>query len=230
MPHQITKSNDPSIGHKMTNPRPLRLALPRSIYGEQALDALQAVGLAGHEKDGPETPDSDATALLGCGLTIHWLHPDDIPIYVDHGVVDLGVARTEVLYEAGVMVYRPYTFPFGSRAVALITPTTSGLKDLARRPLVRVATRYRRFAKDRFAALGWTAELIPLAGSLHVAPGLGLVDAIIDVVEDDEDLARLGLHTVARLGETQVKLITNRASSSRRMHFIEKLVAHLCSR
>jgi ATP phosphoribosyltransferase len=201
--------------------RDLLLMLPDDDVGDLALGAFRETGLfvgSGELLGG---------RALGADLIARRVASADVPVYVDHGIADLGVARTEVLYEARVGVYRPHTFSVGAHPIALIAPAGTSLAALGRRHLVRVGTGLSQYARDRFAALGWRAELIHVQGSLRTAALLGLCDAVIDVVTDVDALERDGLVVLQELGRSEIKLIVNRATNRDRMLVIEQLVAKL---
>ena len=198
----------------------LLLMLPDDEVGDSALEALRAAGIV--------TGSGEFVSGVGLdALVARRVAADDVPIYVEHGIADIGVARSEVLYEADVGVYRPFTFTFGIHPIALIAPKGTTLAALGRRHLVRVGTGLSRYARDRFAGLGWQAELIRVRGSLRTAALLGLCDAVIDVVSDREALERDGLVVLEEFGTSEIKLIANRATNRQRMIVIEKLVERL---
>lgn len=221
-----------SEGEEQT--RPLRLVLPGGALGAWTRDALHSAGLTlSHrlnESGELHTDDSEAIrAALGCSLASISLPEADVPIYVEHGVVDLGVVRTHLLHEADVKVYRPFTFGFEAGEVALVAREGVEMADLTARPYVRIATPYRRFARSVFASRGWNVELIPLSREVSLAPLLGLSDAVLMLVEDPRALADMGLAVVESLGPTRAKLIANRATGHGRIRVIERLVARLRS-
>ena len=72
-----------------------------------------------------------------------------------------------------------------------------------------------------------SVELIPLSGSVELAPLLGLADAILDLVETGRTLHDNGLEVVEVVGRTQVKLIANRALSTASAQAVERLIARL---
>ena len=210
----------------------LRLALPKGRLTERTLDALRAAGLpipADLTKNRKLIHDvSDYTQdLLGAGLELLLLKNNDVPIYVEHGVADIGVAGTDVLYESHVEVFRPYTFPFGSCDIAIAAPVGTNAEHLRRKPWLRVATKYKRFARDHFAKRSMNVELIPLAGSVELAPTLGLADAILDLVETGRTLEENGLEIIEKVGRTHVKLIANHTISHQTARTIEHLIALL---
>lgn len=208
--------------------RPLRLILPEGPVGHQIWETLLAAGLPlqrqGHRSLHRCEP---AREQLGVALELLVLHHDDIPAYVEHGLADLGVASAEVLFEANAYVYRPYTFSFEQWPVVLAAPENTDLASLVRLHRLRVATRYRRLAREHFAGRGWPAEIIGLGGDPCQAVALGLASAALTVLRNPEVLEGYGLRVVEEVDRSQLKLIANRAASRTRMSLIERLVALL---
>jgi len=209
--------------------RPLRLALPKGRLTDRTLDALRAAGIPVpadlvHSRKLIHDVSAYTRGPLGVGLEILLLKNTDVPVYVEHGVAELGVAGTDVLYEAQAEVFRPYTFDFGSCDIAVAAPRGTEASTLRLRPWLRVATKYRRFARDFFAARSMTVEIIPLSGSVELAPALGMADAILDLVETGKTLEENGLEIMEVVGQTHVKLIANHTISTRTRRAIERLV------
>ena len=213
---------------KSDQPANLRLALPKGRILPDLQRLLVGAGLE---------PAEDLTKsrrlvvaipgsadLLGLELEVLLLKNSDVPIYVEHGVADLGVCGTDLLYETGVSVLKPYTFEFGSCRIVIAGKQAHDLEWLRRQPMVNVATKYVRFARDHFARLGWPVAIIPLAGSVELAPVLGLADAIVDLMETGSTLRENGLVAHDVIGETHVKLIVNRALSRTTMGSVVRLI------
>ena len=97
----------------------------------------------------------------------------DVPTYVEYGVADCGVAGRDVLLEAESDVYEPLDLRFGQCRLVLARPTGSGF-DYRRASTVRVATKYPKVATRFFLERGVSVEVVKLAGSVEIAPGLGL--------------------------------------------------------
>jgi ATP phosphoribosyltransferase len=76
----------------------------------------------------------------------------------------------------------------------------------------RVATKYPRCASEHFAKRGVQAEIVYVAGSVELAPLVGLVDLVVDLVETGETLARNGLEEVDEIAKLSSVLVANRAA------------------
>ena len=91
----------------------------------------------------------------------------------------------------------------------------------------RVATKYARVAAAHFLGRGLAVEVVKLAGSVEIAPGLGLADCIVDVVETGRTLAENGLEVLETVAESSARLIVNRASFHARREEVRRLVEAL---
>ncbi|MEO1267304.1 MAG: ATP phosphoribosyltransferase [Myxococcota bacterium] len=213
-----------------TNPsRPLRFALPKGRLQERTLKALRTAGIdIPEEITHTRKLSLDVSAYtqdaLACGMELLLIKNSDVPVYVEHGIADIGIAGTDSLYEADVRVYRPFTFPFGSCTIAIAGPADANYTELTQQPVLKVATKFQRFARDHFASQGIAAEIIPLSGSVELAPVLGLADVILDLVETGKTLREHHLQILQPLGRTYVKLIANATLSHTRSAHVERLV------
>jgi len=209
----------------------IRLALPKGRVLAQLGTLLTKAGLAPDEDlDASRklvSPVSSAPDVLGADLELLLLKNSDVPVYVEHGVAEVGVSGTDVLHESGMTVLRPHTFGFGSCDIVLAGKPEHGMDYLHTLPIIHVATKYLRFARDHFGRVGWPVELIPLQGSVELAPVLGLADAIVDLCETGKTLKENGLQVHEVIGCTHLKLIANRALSRKTAEAVERLITLL---
>ncbi|MFI4946420.1 MAG: ATP phosphoribosyltransferase, partial [Burkholderiales bacterium] len=116
----------------------------------------------------------------------------DVPTYVEYGVADCGIAGRDVLLETGADVLEPLDLGFGRCRVVVASLAGRGFApDSA--SSTRVASKYARLAAAHFLDRGVSVEVVKLAGSVEIAPGLGLADCIVDVVETGRTLEENGL-------------------------------------
>jgi ATP phosphoribosyltransferase len=147
----------------------------------------------------------------------------DVPTYVEYGVADCGIAGRDVLLEAGSDVFEPLDLGFGRCRLEVARPAGSPF-SLESASTVRVATKYPRVATRHFLGRGLPAEVVKLAGSVEIAPGLGLADCIVDVVETGRTLKENGLEVVEHVAESSARLVVNRASFHARRAEVARLV------
>jgi ATP phosphoribosyltransferase len=157
------------------------------------------------------------------GLRFLFVKDADVPIYVEYGVADCGVAGRDVLLEAGSDVYEPLDLAFGRCRLVVARPKGSGL-EYRRAASLRVATKYPRIAAGHFLGRGVSAEIVKLSGSVEIAPGLGLADCIVDVVETGRTLIENGLEPVEDVAHSSARLVVNRASYHAQREAVARLV------
>jgi ATP phosphoribosyltransferase len=142
------------------------------------------------------------------------IRPADVPVYVEHGAVDIGITGKDVLLESEASVAELVDLKFGGCKLVIAVP-----KEDQHKPLVsgmRVATKFVHTTTQYFKTLDLNVEIIKLYGSVELAPLVGLSDAIADLTATGTTLAENGLviqHTIvestARLVANKVKLKTN---------------------
>jgi ATP phosphoribosyltransferase len=159
------------------------------------------------------------------GLRFLFVKDADVPTYVEHGVADCGIAGRDVLLEAGSDVYEPLDLGFG--ACRLVVAWPRGANGDPRSSALRVATKYPRVATRHFLERGVSVEVVRLAGSVELAPGLGLSDCIVDVVETGGTLEANGLVAVEDVAASSARFIVNRASFHAHREDVAALMARL---
>ena len=160
------------------------------------------------------------------GLRFLFVKDMDVPTYVEYGVADCGVAGKDVLLETGADVLEPLDLGFGRCRVVVASPAGSAFAPDST-ATTRVASKYAKLATAHFLERGLGVEVVRLAGSVEIAPGLGLAECIVDVVETGRTLAENGLEEVETVAESSARLIVNRASFHARRAEVQDLVARL---
>ncbi|HJW13202.1 MAG TPA: ATP phosphoribosyltransferase [Thermoanaerobaculia bacterium] len=139
----------------------------------------------------------------------------DVPTYVRRGAAELGIAGSDVLAETECDLPRPLEFPFGRCRFSLLAPA------LLENPFpegraVRVATKYVRLTRDYFDRRGMAADIVPLAGSVEIAPQMKLADLVTDLVDTGETMRANGLVEIEKIRDVSPHLIVSRAALARR--------------
>src|SRR5438552_16478067 len=154
----------------------LRIALPK---GRLLDDSLETFANAGY--DVPREADLKTRKLVFDRGDIEWIFVKDcdVPVYVEHGAADIGIAGLDQILEHGCTAYQPVELPFGHCRMMLIAAPGAP-------PLTKVATKYPRIARQYLDARQLRAEIVPLTGSVELAAVLELTSHVIDVVETGE--------------------------------------------
>jgi ATP phosphoribosyltransferase len=160
------------------------------------------------------------------GLRFLFVKDMDVPTYVEYGVADCGVAGRDVLLETGGDVLEPLDLGFG-RCRLVVARRREDAALHGRQSTVRVATKYPRVAARHFQERGFSVEVVKLSGSVEIAPGLGLADCIVDVVETGGTLAANGLVPVEEVASSSARFIVNRAGYHARRDEVARLLQSL---
>lgn len=150
----------------------------------------------------------------------------DVPVYVEYGIADLGICGSDVLLEAESDVLVPLDLGYGRCRLVLAAPPKSGFREVWPTTL-RVATKYSNVARAFFESRGLGVEIVKLQGSVEMAPGLGLSDCIVDMVETGRTLRENGLEVVEEIAVTSARLVVNRASDHTKRPEVASLLGKL---
>src|SRR5436190_23222167 len=116
----------------------MRIAIPKGRLQEQALAIFAAAGF-----DVPTEADLKSRKLVFDRGDIEWIFVKDcdVPVYVEHGAADIGIAGLDQILEHGCSAYQPVELPFGRCRMMLISAPGAP-------PLTNVATKYPRIARE----------------------------------------------------------------------------------
>ena len=149
-----------------------------------------------------ETPDKK--------FRFFFVKPSDVPTYVEYGVADIGIVGKDTLLEADADLYEMLDLGFEKCRLCIAGfPEKKAELD---KPHLRVATKYVHTAKKLFASRGEDAEIIPLHGSIELAPLTGLSDVIFDIVQSGGTLRANGLVVLEEVFDISARLIANKVS------------------
>ena len=185
----------------------VNVALPKGRLAEKVYDLIEKAGF-----DCAEMHDKGRKLIFENpekGIRYFWVKPSDVPIYVERGVADLGIAGKDILLERHPEVYELLDLKLGicrMCAAAMRDFYDDGEKTL------RVATEFVNIASDYYAKQGRDIDIIKLHGSVELAPILGLSDVIVDIVETGNSLRENDLVIVDEILPISARLIANKAN------------------
>ncbi len=210
---------------RINNPETLTIALSKGRMQEQSLELFARAGIL---VDEDELHSRKLLLRSRDGrYNFVFVKPGDVPTYVEYGVADAGICGRDVLLESGADVHEPLDLQLGRCRIAVAGKREVLGKDYNLLATVRVATKYPRIATDYFHARGVPIEVIPLSGSVELAPLLGLSDRIVDLVETGRTLQENGLEVIDVITESTARLIVNRASFHLKMEQVGWMVEAL---
>ncbi len=191
----------------------LVIALPKGRLGEEALEILKETGLP------VEGVEVESRILQFEVNEVRYLicKPTDVPIFVEHGVADIGIVGKDTIEEEKRDVFELLDLGFGKCHFSVAVPKILAEEYGSPFPLYqfnhkRVATKFINVAEDFFAGEGLQMELIKLHGNVELAATIGLADMIVDIVSTGTTLRENGLVEVKEIFQASARLIANRVS------------------
>lgn len=166
----------------------ITFALPKGRLAEKSAELLEKCGVdtAVLQEDTRKLVLESADKKFGFFL----VKPADVPAYVEAGVADLGIVGKDTLIEEGRDLYEMLDLKMGECRLSIAGYPER--RDVLTNPHLRVATKYVNTARRVFADRE-EIEIIPLHGSIELAPVTGLADVIFDVVQTGSTLKANGL-------------------------------------
>lgn len=128
---------------------------------------------------------------------------EDVPVYVEEGVADLGITGSDVLYEQKRHINNLMDLPFGYCHFALAAKEPKDAYPV-------VATKYVQFTQNYFDSIRQPVKIIYLKGSVELAATIDMADAIMDIVQTGTTLRENGLEEQVQLDEINARLISNK--------------------
>lgn len=163
------------------------------------------------------------TTAANFPLEVYFLRDDDIPQYVEDAVADAGIVGENVVYEKKkeVDVMEPLGFGKCRLSIAVEKGETFSKQNLNGK---RIATSYPVILQEYLNKNKITAEIHEISGSVEIAPGIGLADAICDLVSSGSTLFTNGLKEAETILESQSVLIRNKKLDNEKLRLLEKLL------
>lgn len=151
-------------------------------------------------------------------VTIVFLPAADIATFVGAGNVDLGITGEDIVAENQVedLVDVVMELGFGKCRLAVQAPISANITDPTTLLGKRIVTSFPNVTEKYFRGLqeqGATESACSvkyISGSVEAACGLGLADAIVDLVETGTTMKAAGLEIVSNIMQTQSVLIANK--------------------
>lgn len=208
--------------------RALRFALAQGLLLAPSLDVLRAIGL-----EVPDRAMGDRRLVVRAGeIDFVFARPSDIATYVERGAADLGIVGQDVLMESGARALDLVDLGFGRCRFVVAAPTSAlerSLDEYRHLGSLEVATKYPRVAQEHFERRGIPVEIVKVAGSVEVAPRVGLADWIVDLVATGATLRANELAVIEEIATCTARLIANPTSFHARRDEVEPIVERLAA-
>lgn len=188
----------------------LKIAIQKSgRLNEKSVDLLKNCGL-----NFENYKSSLISPVSNFPLEILFLRDDDIPEYVQDGIADLGIVGENVIQETEVRVSYLQRLGFGKCALKIAVPNTENIEDIQQLNGKAIATTYPVILGKYLKQNNIEAEIRTISGSVEISPGLGLSDAICDLVSTGGTLKSNGLKPFAQVMSSEAVLIGREGSEN----------------
>ena len=185
----------------------LTIALSKGRILDQTLPLLEKAGISIQKSELKSRKLILDTNLSDVKVIV--IRASDVPVFVQHGAADFGIAGKDVLLEHGANgIFE--LLDLGISKCRLMVASKKG-QDLNKSTL-KVATKYVKSAKEYFYKQGKQVEVIKLYGAMELAPIVGLSDCIVDLVDTGNTLKANNLVPLELIQEISSRLIVNSAA------------------
>ncbi len=157
-------------------------------------------------------------------LEVFFLRDDDIPQYVEDGVADIGIVGENVMLEKNRSVKLVDKLGFGKCRLSIAVPKDQKYKSIKDFNGKRFATSYPIILAEYLKKNKIKAEIQEISGSVEIAPGIGLADAICDLVSSGSTLFTNGLKEVDVILKSESVLIANKKLKKEQQDILNKLL------
>lgn len=157
-------------------------------------------------------------------LQILYVRDDDIPRYVEKGVVDVGIVGQNLLTEMRPQVKKLLNLRFGFCSLILAVPKSSPITNVKDVEGKTIATSYPISTKKFLQTQNVQATLIEISGSVEIAPMLGVSDAIVDITATGSTLTMNDLRIITTIAPSEATLIATKILSREKQTLLSQLL------
>jgi ATP phosphoribosyltransferase len=156
-------------------------------------------------------------------LEVYFLRDDDIPQYVEDAVADAGIVGENVVYEKKKEVEVMEQLGFGKCRLSIAVSRNDEYQANALQGK-RIATSYPVLLQQYLTDNQINAEIHEISGSVEIAPGIGLADAICDLVSSGSTLLTNGLKEAETILHSQAVLVRNKTLNEEKERLLQRLL------
>lgn len=198
----------------------LRIAIQKSgRLQERSLELLQESGLSFSNGK-----DQLKTQAQNFPVEILFLRDDDIPQYVEDKVADVGIVGENIFAEKQKQNEIIKRLDFAKCRLSMAIPRSETYTGTGWFNGKNIATSYPNIVKSFLSKHNIQAGLHEISGSVEIAPGIGLADAICDVVSTGSTLLSNGLKEVGVVMQSEAVLIAGSELDPEKKKILNKLL------
>jgi len=157
-------------------------------------------------------------------LEVFFLRDDDIPQYVQDGVADIGIVGENVLLETKNHTEVIERLGFGKCKLSIAVTRSDDYTNTSFLQGKKIATSYPNILRNFLQSRGIESDIHVISGSVEIAPGIGLADAVCDLVSSGSTLFMNGLKETEIVMKSEAVLIRKPKLSEQKLAIIDKLL------
>lgn len=153
-----------------------------------------------------------------------FLRDDDIPATVADGVADVGIVGLNELEEKGANAEIIRHLGFGACRLSLALPKDETYNDPTWFEGKTIATSYPAILRRWLKSQSINATIHVISGSVEISTGVGLADAIFDIVSSGSTLVTNNLREVETIMHSDAVLIANKQLDAEKRAVLEEML------
>ncbi len=157
-------------------------------------------------------------------VEVLFLRDDDIPQYVEQQVADVGIIGENMVLEKRKDILILEQLGFAHCRLSLAIPNEKAYEGPEFFMNRKVATSYPNLLANYFSERNITAVIEEISGSVEIAPGIGLADAICDIVSSGSTLLSNGLREVETIMKSQAVIVSGKNLSQEKQVILQRLL------
>ena len=157
-------------------------------------------------------------------LEVLYLRNSDIPQYLEDGVVDVAIIGENVLIEKEKQVAIIRQLGFAKCRLSMAVPKGIDFDDMKWFEGKKIATSYPNTLRAFLSKENIKAEIHVIAGSVEIAPNIGLADGICDLVSSGSTLFKNGLKEVKVMLKSEACLAKSKKLSTEKQEILDRLL------
>ncbi|MEA3392528.1 MAG: ATP phosphoribosyltransferase [Candidatus Marinimicrobia bacterium] len=167
--------------------------------------------------------DKLKTSAVNYPLEILFLRDDDIPRCIEDGIADIGIVGDNEVLETASNIKKIMPLGFGKCRMSIAIPKHVEYKDITSLEGKRIATSYDHILQNYLDKNFVKAGIHKISGSVEIAPGIDMSEAIFDIVSTGSTLISNGLKEVETILESEAGIYCNNSLDKDKKDLIDKL-------
>src|SRR5882762_3856434 len=198
----------------------LRIAIQKS--GRLQEDSLQLLSESGLSfSNGRDQLKAQARNFP---TEILFLRDDDIPQYVEDKVADVGIVGENIFVEKQKKNDLIKRLDFAKCRLSIAIPRSDSYESVQSLQGKNIATSYPNIVQTFLDKNNVKAGIHEISGSVEIAPGIGLADAICDIVSSGSTLLNNGLKEVEAVMKSEAILVASPQLEQTKREILDELI------